>query len=77
LIFREGLQEGHCESFFTLVQQFITQNEVSTCSSATLAMILNSLKVDPGVNWKGIWRWYDDYNIKHMPASKIGEGLTL
>jgi hypothetical protein len=40
-------------------------------------MILNSLKVDPGVNWKGIWRWYDDYNIKHMHPSKIGEGLTL
>ncbi len=76
-IFREGLEEGHCESFFSLVQQFITQNEVSTCSSASLAMVLNALGVDPGRNWKGIWRWYDDYNIKHMHPDKVHEGLTL
>jgi hypothetical protein len=31
-----------------------------------MAMILNALKIDPGYNWKGIWRWYDDYNIKHL-----------
>ena len=69
--------EGYCESFFTLVQQFITQNDVSTCSTASLAMMLNALKVDPGVTWKGIWRWYDDYNIKHLDPDKIIEGLTL
>jgi glutathione gamma-glutamylcysteinyltransferase len=71
------MAEGHCESFFTLIQQFITQSDVSTCSSASMAMMLNSLKVDPGVNWKGIWRWYDDYNIKQMHPSKIKDGLTL
>ena len=42
-----------------------------------MAMMLNALKVDPGVNWKGIWRWYDDANIKHMHHSKLKEGLTL
>ena len=36
-----------------------------------MAMILNALKVDPKTNWKGIWRWYDDYNIRHMHPSKI------
>jgi glutathione gamma-glutamylcysteinyltransferase len=76
-IFREALDEGHCESFFTLIQHFITQNDISTCSTASMAMMLNALKVDPGENWKGIWRWYDDYNIQHMHPSKIKEGLTL
>lgn len=42
-----------------------------------MAMMLNTLGVDPGVNWKGIWRWYDDYNINHMNPDKIIEGLTL
>ena len=42
-----------------------------------MAMMLNALKVDPGVNWKGIWRWYDDANIKNMHPSKLKEGLTL
>lgn len=42
-----------------------------------MAMMLNTLGVDPGVNWKGIWRWYDDYNINHMHPEKIIEGLTL
>ena len=71
------MEDGYCEAFFTWVQQFVTQNEPSTCGSASMAMMLNALQVDPGVNWKGIWRWYDDYNIKYMPPEKIKEGLTL
>ena len=69
--------EGNCESFFTWVQQFITQGDITTCSSASMAMMLNTLKIDPGNNWKGIWRWYDDYNIKHINTQQIKEGLTL
>ncbi len=42
-----------------------------------MAMILNALKIDPGQNWKGIWRWFDDYNIKSLTESNIKEGLTL
>jgi len=33
--------------------------------------VLNSLKIDPGIKWKGIWRWYDDYNIKGMKKDMI------
>ena len=40
-------------------------------------MMLNALNIDPGVNWKGIWRWYADYNIKYMNPSRLKEGLTL
>lgn len=42
-----------------------------------MAMILNSLKIDPRQNWKGIWRWYDDFNIKHMQEPHLVNGLTL
>ena len=42
-----------------------------------MAMILNSLKIDPGYNWKGIWRWFDDYSIKNLTETHIKEGLTL
>ena len=28
--------------------------------SATLAMCLNALHVDPGRPWKGPWRWYSE-----------------
>ena len=40
-------------------------------------MLLNALQVDPGRNWKGIWRWYDDYNIKEMTEQQLKEGMTL
>jgi hypothetical protein len=42
-----------------------------------MAMVLNALKIDPRINWKGIWRWYDDYNIKHMKQDQLSNGLTL
>lgn len=42
-----------------------------------MAMILNALKVDPGTNWKGIWRWFDDFNIKSMTEIHLREGFTL
>jgi glutathione gamma-glutamylcysteinyltransferase len=69
--------EKNSEAFFTLVQQFITQSSPSTCASATMAMILNSLQIDPKVNWKGIWRWYDDFNIQQMQQRHLSDGLTL
>lgn len=42
-----------------------------------MAMILNSLNIDPGYNWKGIWRWYDDFNIQNIGKKEIDAGLTL
>lgn len=60
-----------------MIQQFVTQGSPSTCASATMAMILNSLNIDPGYNWKGIWRWFDDFNIKHISPKNLEDGLTL
>jgi hypothetical protein len=29
----------------------------------TLAMVLNSLRIDPMRTWKGAWRWYNEQNL--------------
>ena len=30
------------------------------CGLSCLAMVLNTLEVDPGRRWKGVWRWYSE-----------------
>ena len=47
-------------SFFSLVQQFRTQEEPAYCGLSTLVMVLNTLCVDPKQTWKGVWRWYHE-----------------
>jgi glutathione gamma-glutamylcysteinyltransferase len=59
-IFREALLEGNAENYFPLVGNFTTQTEPAYCGLGSLVMVLNSLEVDPGRNWKGVWRWYSD-----------------
>lgn len=27
-------------------------------------MVLNALEMDPGRQWKGVWRWYSDQNLE-------------
>eukprot|EP00658_Telonema_sp_P-2_P020794 TRINITY_DN18243_c0_g1_i1.p1 TRINITY_DN18243_c0_g1~~TRINITY_DN18243_c0_g1_i1.p1 ORF type:complete len:385 (-),score=100.64 TRINITY_DN18243_c0_g1_i1:179-1333(-) len=39
---------------------FKTQDEPAYCGLGTLAMALNTLAVDPGRVWKGVWRWYHE-----------------
>lgn len=58
--FESALESGGLEGFFDLIAQFHTQNEPAYCGLATLTMALNSLQVDPGRAWKGVWRWYDE-----------------
>lgn len=59
-LFESALASGGLEIFFALMPQFQTQNEPAYCGLATLAMCLNTLRVDPGRIWKGVWRWYDE-----------------
>lgn len=33
---------------------------VLVCGLGSLAMVLNSLEMDPGQQWKGVWRWYSE-----------------
>ena len=59
-IFSEALATGHMNCYFKLAAQFRTQDEPAYCGLSTLVMILNALDVDPGVVWKGPWRWYHE-----------------
>ena len=67
--FREALSEGTLNSYFPLSEQFLTQSDPAYCGVATLAMVLNSLSIDPNVRWKGGWRWVDE-NVLLGPASQ-------
>jgi len=54
----EALQNGTADCYFKLSEQFITQSEPAYCGLTTLAMVLNTLGIDPRRTWKGVWRWY-------------------
>uniref|UniRef100_A0A0E0DRE6 glutathione gamma-glutamylcysteinyltransferase n=1 Tax=Oryza meridionalis TaxID=40149 RepID=A0A0E0DRE6_9ORYZ len=59
-LFAEALQGGTMQGFFSLVSVFQTQSEPAFCGLATLAVVLNALRIDPGRRWKGPWRWFDE-----------------
>lgn len=56
----QALQENSLKSYFPLAENFITQSEPAFCGLGSLAMCFNALGMDPGRNWKGVWRWYDE-----------------
>jgi len=62
-LFREALAAGHMENYFFLAEQFRTQDEPTFCGLSTLAMVLNSLRIDPMRTWKGAWRWFNEQNL--------------
>ena len=49
--------------FLSLMCQFRTQDEPAYCGVSTLVMTLNALSVDPGIAWKGVWRWWDEAKL--------------
>mmetsp|Transcript_119286 Transcript_119286/g.210755 ORF Transcript_119286/g.210755 Transcript_119286/m.210755 type:complete len:505 (-) Transcript_119286:147-1661(-) len=59
-LFLEALEAGYMENYFYLAEQFRTQDEPTFCGLTTLAMVLNSLRIDPMRTWKGAWRWYSE-----------------
>lgn len=46
-LFRESLESGGIEGYYSLAEQFHTQSEPEYCGPSTLAMILNALALDP------------------------------
>eukprot|EP00927_Polykrikos_kofoidii_P008060 TRINITY_DN1333_c0_g1_i1.p1 TRINITY_DN1333_c0_g1~~TRINITY_DN1333_c0_g1_i1.p1 ORF type:complete len:463 (-),score=62.65 TRINITY_DN1333_c0_g1_i1:28-1341(-) len=76
-IFKEALADGTAETFFPLMEQFHTQTEPAFCGPATLVMVLNALGVDPGVLWKGPWRWYHEQMLDccKSPEEMAKEGI--
>jgi glutathione gamma-glutamylcysteinyltransferase len=67
------------ESYFYVAEQFQTQAEPTYCGLATLAMILNALRVDPMRNWKGSWRWFTEENLGCgcITPKSVQEGMTM
>ncbi|XP_052211375.1 glutathione gamma-glutamylcysteinyltransferase 3-like isoform X2 [Diospyros lotus] len=73
-LFVEALSTGSMEGFFKLISYYQTQSEPAYCGLASLAMVLNSLAIDPGRKWKGPWRWFDDSMLDCCePLGKIKE----
>jgi glutathione gamma-glutamylcysteinyltransferase len=73
------LAVGDAENFFYLAEQFRTQDEPTFCGLSTLAMVLNSLRIDPMRTWKGVWRWFNEENLGCCTgaAQVQEEGLTF
>jgi glutathione gamma-glutamylcysteinyltransferase len=59
-IFHESFTSGHATNFFSLITNFASQSDVSMCGPASLAMVLNALKLDPMRTWRRPWRWWSD-----------------
>jgi len=78
-MFREALLAGTMESYFFLAEQFRTQDEPTFCGLTTLAMVLNSLHIDPMRTWKGAWRWFNEQNLACCtgPERVRAEGLSF
>ena len=78
LILEDCIKKNTANPFFELIDQYCTQSDPAFCGSANLMIILNTLKKDPNYKWKGIWRWYDDRNIKCMNVENVLDyGITL
>ena len=74
----ECIQSGSSENYLSLSEQFLTQSSPPSCGVATLAMVLNSLKVDPGRVWRKPWRWFtEEMLISCFPLEKSEQTLGL
>jgi glutathione gamma-glutamylcysteinyltransferase len=59
-LFQEALLGGTLDPYFPLAEEFRPQGTPTSCGLASLAMVLNALKIDPCVAWQGVWRYYDE-----------------
>ena len=72
-------QTTHPGYVLNLLSQFRTQDEPSYCGISTLVMCLNTLMVDPGQTWKGVWRWWNEEQLDcciSLEEAKMS-GITL
>ncbi len=78
-IFTDALKAGTMKGFFSLIEQFRTQDEPAYCGLASVAMVLNSLAIDPRRAWKGPWRYFHEQMLDCcLPLEKVREeGITL
>lgn len=55
-----SMSKGTAVPFLSLTSCFNTQSEPAFCGLSTLAIILNSLRIDPQRLWKTPWRWFSE-----------------
>ena len=77
--FASAMRQGFCQSYFSLAENFRTQDEPAYCGLSTLVMALNALRVDPGRPWKGPWRFFhEDMLDCCRPLDMVKEkGITI
>jgi len=65
--------------YFPLSEQFVTQQSPPSCGTATIAMVLNSLQIDPQKVWQHPWRWYNENQLESCLTnqSEANKGMTL
>lgn len=80
-MFARGLGDGTHEGYFPLAEQFMTQSSPPYCALTTLAMMLNSLNIDPNQRWQGGWRWFNEDMLLGnccKPRSEVDQdGMTM
>ena len=76
-LFKKGLSNGTMEIYFQISQQMNRQNQPQSCAAASLVPVLNALEINPNSQWKGIWSWYDEFNLKGIPKEQIMEPVDL
>jgi Phytochelatin synthase len=59
----QALTNKTAESYWRLMEQFVTQSDPAFCGITTLVMVLNAMGVDPNVRWKGGWRFYGSEDV--------------
>lgn len=60
LMLMTGNRGNYYHSFYGLFEQFTTQTEPSYCGLTSLIVVLNAHHIDPGRQWKGVWRWWSE-----------------
>lgn len=69
-LFQRALAAGHLEGYFPLSQNAVTQTDPRIAPLSTLSVVLNALSHDPGVRWKGPWRWNSEDMM--LCSNKVG-----
>ena len=79
-LFAESFNSQNAKNFFPLITNFASQSDVAMCGPASLAMVLNALRLDPQRTWKAPWRWWSDEMFACCEGSLLEmkqSGVTL
>lgn len=68
---------GSAAAYFPLAEQFVTQSRPPLCGPATIAMVLNSLAIDPRRVWKAPWRWFSEDMLLACVPFDWSNGINL